>query len=110
MDLSKYNYIVLAQGAEVGSLSANAKMGKKKYVRRVFTIFARNVSFWRIIANLQIQYSFLRIIANLQIQYNLQYIPCISPRNTVLTQKSTFYAQSLPKSAQIVKNHNISTI
>ena len=40
--------------AEVGSLSARAKMPTKIFVRRVFAIFATKPSFLRIIANLQI--------------------------------------------------------
>ena len=44
---------------EVGSLSARAKMGTKVFVRRVFAIFAKNASFLRVIANLQIQFSII---------------------------------------------------
>ena len=40
--------------AEVGSLSSGAKIVIKTFVKRVFTIFATNVSFLRVIANLQI--------------------------------------------------------
>ena len=40
--------------AEVGSLSSGAKMVMKIFVKRVFTIFATNASFLRIIANLLI--------------------------------------------------------
>ena len=45
--------------AEVGSLSARAKMGTKVFVRPVFAIFAKNASFLRVIANLQIQFSII---------------------------------------------------
>ena len=45
--------------AEVGSLSARARMGMKIFVRHVFAIFATNASFLRIIANLQIQFSII---------------------------------------------------
>ena len=45
--------------AEVGSLSARAKMATKVFVRRVFAIFATNASFLRVIANLQIQFSII---------------------------------------------------
>ena len=39
--------------AELGSLSSGAKMAMKVFVKRVFTIFASNASFLRVIANLQ---------------------------------------------------------
>ena len=39
--------------AELGSLSSGAKMAMEIFVKRVFTIFASNASFLRIIANLQ---------------------------------------------------------
>ena len=44
---------VSAKAAELGSLSSGAKMAMKVFVKRVFTIFASNVSFLRVIANLQ---------------------------------------------------------
>ena len=40
--------------AELGSLSWGAKMAMKIFVKRVFTIFATNASFLRVIANLPI--------------------------------------------------------
>ena len=40
--------------AELGSLSSGAKMALKIFIKRVFTIFATNGSFLRVIANLQI--------------------------------------------------------
>ena len=40
--------------AELGSLSSGAKMALEIFVKRVFTIFATNASFLRVIANLQI--------------------------------------------------------
>ena len=39
--------------AELGSLSSRAKMAMKIFVKRVFTIFASNALFLRVIANLQ---------------------------------------------------------
>ena len=42
--------------AEVGSLSTNAKIAIKKFVMRIFAIFATNSLFLRVIANLQIQF------------------------------------------------------
>ena len=39
--------------AELGSLSSGAKMTMKIFVNCVFTIFASNASFLRVIANLQ---------------------------------------------------------
>ena len=39
--------------AELGSLSSGAKMAMKIFAKRVFTIFASNASFLRVIANLQ---------------------------------------------------------
>ena len=40
--------------AELGRLSSGAKMAMKIYVKRVFTIFATNASFFLVITNLQI--------------------------------------------------------
>ena len=40
--------------AEVGSISARAKMTIKTFVKRVFTTFATNALFLRVIANLHI--------------------------------------------------------
>ena len=50
-----YPFFVFLQDrvAELGSLSLGAKMAMKIFVRRVFTIFASNASFLRVIANLQ---------------------------------------------------------
>ena len=45
--------IGLGRVAELGSLSSGAKMAMKIFVKRVFTIFASNASFLRVIANLQ---------------------------------------------------------
>ena len=39
--------------AELGSLSSGAKMAMKVFVKGVFTIFAPNETFLRVIANLQ---------------------------------------------------------
>ena len=39
--------------AELGSLSSGAKMAIKIFFKRIFTIFATNASFLRVIANLQ---------------------------------------------------------
>ena len=39
--------------AELGSLSSGAKMAMQIFVKRVFTIFASNALFLRVIANLQ---------------------------------------------------------
>ena len=55
----------LARVAEVGSLSARAKMALQIFVKRVVTNFAANASFLRVIANLQIQ---LSIISNPEIR------------------------------------------
>ena len=40
--------------AELGSLSLGAKMALEIFFKRVFTFFATNVSFLRVIAKLQI--------------------------------------------------------
>ena len=53
--------LLLSRMAEVGSLSSKAKLAMKIFVKRVFTIFATNASFLRVIANLQI---LLNIICN----------------------------------------------
>ena len=45
---------VQSRVAELGSLLSGAKMAMKIFVKRVFTIFATNASFLRVIANLQI--------------------------------------------------------
>ena len=44
---------LIARVVELGSLSSGAKMAMKISVKRVFTIFASNASFLRVIANLQ---------------------------------------------------------
>ena len=66
--------------AEVGSLTARAKMTLEFFVWREFAIFAKNAS---------LQYAFM------------QYTPCINAHlaqeTLFLTPKSTFVAQSLPK-------------
>ena len=49
-------YYTLLHGgrvAKLGSLSSGAKMVMKIFVKCVFTIFASNASFLRVIANLQ---------------------------------------------------------
>ena len=46
--------IVIVRVAEVGSLSARAKMATKIFVRRLFGIFATDASFLHAIAILQI--------------------------------------------------------
>ena len=50
---SKLDDSFKTRATEVGSLSARAKMPKKNFVKRVFTIFAKNASFLHVIANLQ---------------------------------------------------------
>ena len=53
---SQYHSSFNADGdrlAELGSLSSGAKMAMKIFVKSVFTIFASNGSFLRVIANLQ---------------------------------------------------------
>ena len=47
------NTYCVCRVAELGSLSSGAKMAMKIFVKRVFTIFASNVSFLRVIAILQ---------------------------------------------------------
>ena len=47
--------IFLVRVAELGSLSSGAKMAMEIFVKRVFTIFALNALFLRVIATLQIQ-------------------------------------------------------
>ena len=64
--------------------------GHKIFVRRAFAIFATNLSFLRIIANLQILFS---MICNL---YHLRVHSL--PKKT---QKYTLFAKSLPKSKKI---------
>ena len=43
-----------ARVAGLGRLSAGAKMAMKPFVKRVFTIFATNASFLRVISNFRI--------------------------------------------------------
>ena len=50
---------VLGRVAELGSLSSGARLTMKIFAKRVFTIFATNVSFLRVVAKL--------------IQYRMQY-------------------------------------
>ena len=49
----KRESLLIHRVAELGSLSSGAKMAMKIFVKRVFTIFASNASFLRVIANLQ---------------------------------------------------------
>ena len=46
-------FLFLIRVAELGNLSSGAKKAMKIFVKRVFTIFASNASFLRVIANLQ---------------------------------------------------------
>ena len=48
-----HHFALQRRVAELGSLSSRAKMAMKIFVKRVFTIFASNASFLRVIANLQ---------------------------------------------------------
>ena len=67
--------------AEVGSLTARAKMAIKIFVWRAFAIPVTDASFWCIIAN--------------SIQYKMQYLPCISAlfltKNTIFDKKNTIF-------------------
>ena len=51
--LEQYKMVLFIRVAELGSLSSGAKMAMKIVVKRVFTIFASNASFLRVIAYLQ---------------------------------------------------------
>ena len=46
--------IIVQRVAGLGRLSAGAKMAMKPFVKRVFTIFATNASFLRVISNFRI--------------------------------------------------------
>ena len=48
---NRYIVLFLSRVAEYGSLSLRAKMAIKFFVKRVFTIFAANALFSRVIAN-----------------------------------------------------------
>ena len=48
-----FEKLIKGRVAELGSLSSGAKMAMKIFVKCVFTIFAANASFLRVIANLQ---------------------------------------------------------
>ena len=54
--LLKSNFCIrsLSRVAGLGRLSAGAKMAMKPFVKRVFTIFATNASFLRVISNFRI--------------------------------------------------------
>ena len=52
-EIAKSINFLLGSVAELGSLSSGAKMAMKIFVKRIFTIFASNASFLRVIANLQ---------------------------------------------------------
>ena len=60
--------------AEVGSLSSGAKMAMEIFVNRVFTIFATNASFLRVIANLQISLSKICNIYHVIIRGKIAYV------------------------------------
>ena len=53
VDVDVIMVIVIRRVAELGSLSSGAKMALKIFVNCIFTIFASNASFLRVIANLQ---------------------------------------------------------
>ena len=55
--------------AELGSILSGAKMAVKIFVKHVFTIFATNALFLRIIANLQIQLSKICNIYNVIVHF-----------------------------------------
>ena len=57
---------VLGRVAEVGSLSARAKKALKMFLKCVFTIFATNASFLRVIVNLQIYFYLVSCIHSVQ--------------------------------------------
>ena len=48
------SFLVWCRVAGLGRLSAGAKMAMKPFVKRVFTIFATNASFLRVISNFRI--------------------------------------------------------
>ena len=73
--------------AELGSLSSGAKMEMKIFIKRVFTIFASNASF----------FARNRKFAKLT-QWNMQYIPC---NNALLAQETLFLAQRAPFLAKV---------
>ena len=52
--LSERQSVLISRVAGLGRLSAGAKMAMKPFVKRVFTIFATNASFLRVISNFQI--------------------------------------------------------
>ena len=79
--------------AEVGSLSARAKMATQILVWRVFAILWTNASFLQVIANLQVQF---RISCNIYHVYNRSFF---GQETLFLAQKSTF----LPKVFQKVR-------
>ena len=74
--------------AEVGSISARAKMAIKIFVKRVFTIFATNASFLPVTADLQIQFS---IICN-KYHVIMHFLPkkrCYCPKKALFCLKSS---------------------
>ena len=52
VSLHMLTVVLCARVAELGRLSSGAKMAMKIFAKRVFTIFASNASFLRVIANL----------------------------------------------------------
>ena len=75
-----------ARVAEVGSLSARAKMAIQIYVKRVFTTFETNASFLHGNANLQIK---LSIICNIN-YVKVHLLPkkhCFWPKKALLLPK-----------------------
>ena len=54
MGKSELEELVKSRVAGLGRLSAGAKMAMKPFVKRVFTIFATNASFLRVISNFRI--------------------------------------------------------
>ena len=88
--------------AEVGRLSAKAKMATKVFVRRVFAIFATNASFLHVIANLQIMLSTICNTYHVIVNFLPNNKNCFDP-------KKHFFAQRFQKSAYIATNFNIAT-
>ena len=87
--LQTFGTIYLAPGWQKLAVFQQTQEWLQFFVRRVFTIFATNVSFLCVTANF--------------IQFNMQYIRCnsalLAQETLFLTPKSTYLAQRISKSA-----------
>ena len=96
----------LSRVAGIGRLSAGAKMAMKPFVKRVFTIFATNASFLRVISNFRIELSKICNIYHVIVHF--------LPKKHCFYPKGTFFAhisqKKVRKSRQILIRDKIAYV